>query len=73
VRGTRQLELEEAGGVEDEGEDEELEEVFVSVPAGVLDFASDFEVLDFSSDFVSEDVAGDGFSASIAFLRDSEG
>jgi hypothetical protein len=63
--GDRQLELEEAGGVEDEDEsDEEPEEVFVAAPSGVLDFPSDF---------ASEDVGDDGFSASIAFFRDSEG
>jgi hypothetical protein len=69
--GTRQLELEEAGGVEDE----EVEEVFVSdvfVSEEVF-VAAPSEVLDFPSDFASEDVADDGFSASIAFFRDSEG
>ena len=69
--GTRQLELEDAGGVEDEEVEEAFvsdvfvsEEVFVPAPSGVLDFPSDF---------ASEDVADDGFSASIPFFRDSEG
>ena len=71
-RGGCQLELEfelgpeEAGGVEDEELEEVFvsEEVFVAAPSGVLDFPSDF---------ASVDVAGEGFSASMAFFRDSEG
>ena len=54
-----ELDPEEGGGVA-----EEPEEVFVAAPSGVLDFPSDF---------ASEDVDDDGFSASIAFFRDSEG